>query len=145
MGKKSRKKKEKKKGGNDEASQLVRCKICKKTFSKVANLNAHIAVKHKGRRFICNVCEEEQTTKASHIRHMQRKHPSEEIANVEERESYVTEKIVMTEAAKDALLERLSKQLIKQNAIVAKQQKIIKKLTEELDQLKQKQQPDTYE
>lgn len=110
MGKKSRKKNEKKAGGNVEASQRVGCKICKKTFSKVANLNAHIAVKHKGRRFICNVCEEEQTTKASYIRHMERKHPNEETANVKERESYITEKIVMTEAAKDALLERLNKE-----------------------------------
>lgn len=134
------------KDANDaNVSKIVRCQFCNKMFSKVANLNDHIAVKHKGRRFICTICQEEQTTKASHIRHMERRHPDQPVENVREKEFYATNKIEMTEAAKNALLERFSKELVNKNKIISKQKKIIAELRDELDQLKQKQQSNTQE
>lgn len=156
MGKKSRKKEDTKNNENKRnliakmpktksEEKGVRCDICNKSYSKKSNLNAHIAVMHKGRRFICMICEEDQTTKASYVRHMKRKHPDHPIDDVQEKEFYATDKIQMTEAAKDALLERLSKELAKKNKIISKQKKIIEQLKEEVKQMKLEKQSSVHE
>lgn len=147
MGKKGQKKAGnlKKKGKNEKnakssksanaENQGVRCEICNKSFSKKANLNVHVAVSHKGRRYICTICEEDQTTKASYLRHMKRRHPEHPVENVSEKECYSEGKIQMTEKAKDALLERLSKELVNKNKTISNQKKTIANLKKEVTEL----------
>lgn len=118
-------------------TQSVQCELCNKSFSKKANLNDHIAVKHKGRRFLCTICEEDFTTKASYVRHMNRAHPDLPVENVNEKEVYAADKIQMTEAAKDALLDRLSKELVNKNKTISKQKKTIDNLQKKVDKLTQ--------
>lgn len=87
------------------------CGTCKKTFSKISNLNQHTKNVHLGRAFACTLCNEKQSTKHAHLRHIERFHKDENIQNVEENEIYVKEKSEkLSEKAKDAMIIRLKKE-----------------------------------
>lgn len=99
----------------------VPCEFCDKTFSKVANKNHHVKTKHKGRRYICGICKdddeknEKMTSKFAYKRHMKRVHKIRELKNVDEAEHYVADSVEMMESAKDALIIRLQKELEEKN------------------------------
>lgn len=87
------------------------CDICSKTYSKLSNLNEHKKIKHSNRFFLCPHCTEKQSNKFSHIRHIQRKHPSESVENVNQNERLEQDNVLeLTDGAKNDLIEKLQKQ-----------------------------------
>lgn len=75
----------------------------RKPFSSLSSLNQHKKIKHEGIRWICPFCQEEQSSKHSHKRHIDRFHP-EEIQNidVDENQYKLDHRVTMTEKAKQA-------------------------------------------
>lgn len=73
-----------------------RCIKCPKSYASQSNLNQHIKAMHDNgeggvRRFVCPYCDEEQSSKYSHARHIFRKHPNESVENLSENECTKTE------------------------------------------------------
>lgn len=116
------------------------CGTCKKTFSKISNLNQHIKNVHLGRAFVCTLCNEKQSTKHAHLRHIERFHKDENVQNVEENEIYVKEKSEkLSEKAKDAMIIRLKKEneaIRNELAEYKAKDAIISKLREENDAIR---------
>lgn len=109
--KKKRSSKRKESASASQASKRIKCEKCEKTFSKISNLKQHEKKQHQGRVFICPYCEENQSSKYAHIRHIRRKHKNKSIGNTSENENYIQEdKVVLSDAAKDALIKRLTGQ-----------------------------------
>lgn len=106
--------------------QRVKCDFCSKTYSKISNLNTHIKIKHNGRRFICKYCKEEQTTKDSHIRHLNRKHTGKSIDDISENEFFINERVEMTNSAKNALIKRLTSQVNLQKTVITDLKNILR-------------------
>lgn len=76
---------------------------------------------HLGRKFVCPYCSQTQTTKHSHVRHIQRRHPFRSVRYADENEPYTqNDEEVLSEGAKDALIARLSKKLKKKKEIINK-------------------------
>lgn len=99
-------------------SETVLCDQCGKYFSKPSNLSAHVKKVHKGLRWICSICNQEQVSKHSHIRHYQTKHPDVEVPNTTENKRYVSFLIDMTDDAKSAQLKKLQDRLNAQEALM---------------------------
>lgn len=106
------------------------CDICPKSYSKFSNLNQHIKRKHLNQIFTCPHCNESQSTKFAHIRHIERKHAdrNEQI----DRENVLE----LSESAKDKLIGLLKKQ----NEL---QKKEIEKLRKDISSLSAKNCPET--
>lgn len=86
----------------------VLCEQCGMEFSKSSNLNRHIQKVHKGLRWRCHLCAEEQVSKHSHIRHFNSKHEGELPINIDANQRYATVFIDMPERAKDSIIKDLS-------------------------------------
>lgn len=111
-GKKKSKSKPKPKRNN------VLCEQCGTYFSKPSNLNSHIEKVHKGLRWRCHICNEDQVSKHSHIRHYESKHKGEVPMNVDVNQRYATVFIDMPEKAKDAIIKDLSEQVKVQKVLL---------------------------
>lgn len=108
--------------GEDEANNTsvtaknFHCDCCQKSYTSLSNLNQHKKTNHDNgqgglRRFICPYCDEEQSSKFSHKRHVERKHRDRTIENVTENEYTKTENYSeLTHEAKLALIIRLKKE-----------------------------------
>lgn len=92
------------------------CNDCQKSYTSLSNLNHHIKISHDNgeggvRRFACPYCDEEQSSKYSHKRHIERKHSDKAVGNLSENEySKTREDRNLSNAAKNALLMRLKKE-----------------------------------
>lgn len=98
---------------NDEL--FVEREACKKRFSSISAKNVHFKSKHKGRRFICSICSEELSSKFSLQRHMERAHPQSKPADIDENEVFISDRVEMSDSAKNALIDRLRKELQEKN------------------------------
>lgn len=111
----------------------AKCPTCHKTYSKLSNLNQHIKNKHSGRVFICPHCQEEQTSKDAHKKHLKRRHGNDSVINVEENEHTIQEeRVELTNEAKDALIKRLQAELDENKRIIAKKNSIIHTLKKKI-------------
>lgn len=99
-------------------AKRAKCKFCQKLFAKESNLSSHIESAHKGKRWICNLCGDDQASKFSHIRHFQTKHPDEPAPNTDGNEFYLLERVEMTEKSKAILIRSLA------NTIKAKDEEL---------------------
>lgn len=88
-------------------AKSVLCEHCGSKFSKTANLNAHIEKKHKGLRWICPVCGDQQVSKHSHIRHYETMHPNEPSVNADANARYIGSFIEYPEKTKDFVIKDL--------------------------------------
>lgn len=87
------------------------CDVCSKTYSTLSNLNEHKKIRHSNRIFLCPHCNEKQSNKFSHIRHIQRKHSGESVENVNQNERFDQENVLqLTDGAKNDLIEKLQKE-----------------------------------
>lgn len=55
-----------------QKKKVFKCSECPKTFSKKSNLTTHVKSKHFGKKWVCPFCEKEQSSKFSHIRHVEK-------------------------------------------------------------------------
>lgn len=132
--------------GNDQ--KKVCCPHCEKTFSKTANMNAHIKSSHKGHRWVCyhEECAQECSTKASLKRHIERMHTSKllrgrkgnrrVVATVDltEREYFGDDEL--TDKAKMMKIRRLENELKLKDEEIQKLKKINERLNAENEKLK---------
>lgn len=116
---------------------VVKCDHCKKKFGSVSAKNVHMESKHKGRRFICQFCNEDFHSKFAYGRHLDRHHKDEEVEAIDKAENsvYITDKIEMTPAAKDALIQRLRTENKEKNQQIAEYKLKITELEENLQEV----------
>lgn len=115
---------------------VMKCDHCKKKFDSVSAKNVHVESKHKGRRFICPLCDEDFHSKFAYDRHLDRKHKDrKEATKGAENAVYIAEKIEMTPAAKDALIQRLRTENEEKDRQIAKYKLKITELEERSDQI----------
>lgn len=87
------------------------CNFCKQKYSKISNLKQHKKNVHFGRAFVCPICKEQQSSKYSHHRHIDRHHPGVEIENIDENESVAkNNEVKLSEKAKDKVIARLTEE-----------------------------------
>lgn len=109
----------------DVTVNSFKCNDCEKSYTSLSNLNQHIKTSHDNgeggvRRYFCPFCDEEQSSKFSHKRHIERKHGGETVDNFNEHEFTKTaENLDLSDAAKDALIKRLKKENEKQKREIA--------------------------
>lgn len=91
-------------------------------------------IKHKGRRYLCPRCNRDYISKFAYERHMERRHEDEEVECNEEDENqvYISEKIEMTTAAKDAMIRRLKAENKKKDQQIEEYKLRIAELEEQL-------------
>lgn len=70
--------------------ESVICEVCGQLFSKQSNLTAHVNKVHKGLRWACPLCKEEQVSYYSHKRHFQLNHPSEPVPTRHENKELIS-------------------------------------------------------
>lgn len=112
------------------------CEYCGQKCSKPANLKAHIEKKHKGLRWICPICDAEQVTKFSHVRHYNRMHPDELPINVDANMRYTDASDHLPEKAKDLVIQNLQEQNKVLKALAKSFRKSLLKKIEEVMKLK---------
>lgn len=126
--------------GNAQETKKFPCDHagCSRSYTKLSNLNQHKKINHDsgdgGRRvFVCPHCGERQSTKYSHIRHIQRRHQNERIGNVDENEQTLTGDVCdLTEGAKVAMLQRFRAENKRQQEEIEELKKKILTLSEQL-------------
>lgn len=119
-------------GNKKKSKVVVKCEDCDKSFASLSAKNQHQKSKHQGRRFICTICKEDKISKFGLLRHMKRAHKDVQPVNIDETESYVTHKVDLSEAAKDAMIDRLNMELLEKDKIIDG----LKKKVQELQQFK---------
>lgn len=113
----------------EEELKVVPCRFvgCPKSFSKISNMNEHYKIAHKGRRFICEYCTNEHTTKFTLERHIKSKHPGKLTKNLKEFEVNMSERSqITTHEAKIALIKRLGKTIHKQRKKILHMKGLVK-------------------
>lgn len=83
------------------------CELCGQKFSKLANLKTHIEKKHKGLRWICPICDAEQVTKFSHVRHYNKVHSDAPPIDADANMRYTDGSDHLPEKAKDSVIQNL--------------------------------------
>lgn len=104
---------------SEDDAGLVKCEGCGKNYSSVSAKNQHFKTKHKGRRFVCEEpeCDSESfVSKFAYLRHMERYHAQITPSNTNE--VYISHKTEMSDAAKDALIDRLKTELAEKDQII---------------------------
>lgn len=118
----------------------VECYICKKKYSKIANMKNHFQIKHLGKRYVCEICKEEQISKFSYLRHIKRWHKirktKDQAKKATENEVYISDRIEMSDSAKDALIKRLRKEIVQQTKLIQSQKSTILSLRQELNDVR---------
>lgn len=115
--KKTGKPKSKSKSKSKQTKKVL-CEHCGNEFSKKSNLNNHIQKIHKGLRWKCHICKEDQVSKHSHIRHYNARHPGELPLNVDVNQRYVGVYKDMPEKAKDSMIKELTQQIEVQKVLL---------------------------
>lgn len=90
-------------------AKVALCEQCGRKFSKPANLKAHVLKEHKGLRWRCPICHEEQVSKYSHERHYKTSHPGVTLTNPDSNMRYSGILDFMPEKAKDSVISDLKK------------------------------------
>lgn len=98
--------------GNQQNGQpeKLNCPHCNKTFSKKANVDEHVKIKHEHRRFICPACKIETSTKFAFNRHLLHQHGKDNIGAYENEVFVLGNGVVKTERALVAKIKRLKKE-----------------------------------
>lgn len=112
----------------------VLCEQCGRKFSKPANLKAHIQKEHKGLRWRCPICHEEQVSKFSHERHFKTSHPDETLANPVANMRYSGILDFLPEKAKDSMIADLKKRNTVLEALFQSiRKRLLSKMKENMD------------
>lgn len=90
-----------------------------KPFSSASGLNQHIRIKHEGLRWICPFCQEEQSSKYSHERHIYRRHSKKFKGDLDQNQYELAHRVKMTEKAKDSVLTMLVEKFESQRKLIA--------------------------
>lgn len=114
--------------------------ICKnlKPFSSLSALNQHARIKHTGIRWICPYCQEEQSSKYSHERHIKRRHPKKHEENLDGNQFEMAHRVQMTEKAKDCFLGSLTKKVEYQEKLIVELKRKLKEANTKLAKLEGK-------
>lgn len=123
-------------GDSENDRNLVPCEGCDKKYSSVSAKNQHFKSKHQGRRYICSEpgCESEDfVSKFVYLRHMDRAHKNV-VPTTKENEVFISHKTEMSDAAKNALIDRLKTELEEKDQIIGEYKMKVKEL--ELKQVK---------
>lgn len=122
-----------------ESSSVHKCSNpkCKnlKPFSSLSSLNQHIRIKHKGVRWICPYCQEEQSSKYSQDRHIQRRHTKNHKEDLDQNQFELGHRVKMTEKAKDSFLHLLVIKVERQDKIIVELKNKLKEALIKLAQL----------
>lgn len=114
----------------------VKCEECGKEYSSLSAKNQHYKSKHKGRRFLCTEpgCDEDFVSKFAYQRHMERAHLESPI-DTEENEVYISDKVEMSDDAKNALIDRLKNELEAKDKIIEEYKLKVNELETKLHQV----------
>lgn len=118
----------------------VQCEECEKKFANISAKNQHFKSIHQGRRFICSEpeCNEDFVSNFAYLRHMDRSHPDSTPTNTKEKEVFVSHKVEMSDAAKNALIDRLKKELADKDKIIEEYELKFKDFETKLKRMNQK-------
>lgn len=108
--KRKKKSKNAKKAANIKKESASLCQYCGRNFSKASNKQAHIEKDHKGLRWLCAICDKEQVSKHSHLRHYKKCHPGEALVDADANMRYVDGPDQLPEKAKDSVIYNLQEQ-----------------------------------
>lgn len=123
----------KKKTKKDKKS-LALCEHCGRGFSKTANLNAHVEKVHRGLRWRCPICHEDQVSKFSHERHYKISHPDETLSNPDENMRYSGVYDYLPQKAKDSVIKKLkTRNSILEGMLQTTRKKLLDKMKENMD------------
>lgn len=67
---------------------------------------------------MCTECDEDQVSKFAYLRHMERAHPDIEPTDTDEKEVYASHKVEMSDAAQNALIDRLKMEAEEKDTII---------------------------
>lgn len=117
-----------------DTEQGVKCEKCEKN-SALSAKNQHSKSAHEGRRFICSECNDDFASNFAYLRHIERTHPDSKPINTKENEVFVSHKVEMSETAKNALIDRLKKELEDKNKIIEEYEMKFKDLENKLKRM----------